>query len=174
MTIETIAGEVRKMKMQYKERDPERLCREMGILVKRIPMGKGEKDCKGFFIVKCRIRMIILNADLPLRRQRIVLSHELGHAVLHCRYSELRTFHDFELFDETSAFEYEANIFAAEFLLDDENVLELLNEDISFFNAARMLRVPPELLDFKFRVLKRKGYALNSPICAQSDFMKHI
>ena len=58
--------------------------------------------------------------------------------------------------------------------LDDDKVLELLNEDMSFFNAARILRVPPELLDFKFRVLKRRGYALNSPICAQSNFMKTV
>ena len=146
----------------------------MGILIKRIPMGKGEKDCKGFFFTKSRIRMIVLNADLSPHRQRIILSHELGHAVLHHRYSELREFHDFELFDETSTYEYEANIFAAEFLLDDDKVLELLNEDMSFFNAARILRVPPELLDFKFRVLKRRGYALNSPICAQSNFMKTV
>lgn len=43
MTIETIASEVQKIKKRYKESDPERLCREMGILIKRIPMGKGEK-----------------------------------------------------------------------------------------------------------------------------------
>ena len=109
----------------------------------------------------------------PRRGQRC-LAHELGHAVLHRKYSELRAFHDFELFDETSTYEYEANIFAAEYLLNDDEVLELLNEDLSFFSAARMLHVPPELLDFKFRVLKRRGYALNSPICTQSDFLKHI
>lgn len=174
MTIDTIASEVLKIKKRYNECDPERLCHEMGILIKRIPMGKGEKDCKGFFFTKSRIRMIVLNADLSPHRQRIILSHELGHAVLHHRYSELRAFHDFELFDETSTYEYEANIFAAEFLLDDDKVLELLNEDISFFNAARVLRVPPELLDFKFRILKRRGYALNSPIYAQSNFMKNV
>ena len=174
MTIETIASEVLKIKKRYNECDPERLCCEMGILIKHIPMGKGEKDCKGFFFTKSRIRMIVLNADLSPHRQRIILSHELGHVVLHHRYSELREYHDFELFDETSTNEYEANIFAAEFLLDDDKVLELLNEDMSFFNAARILRVPPELLDFKFRVLKRRGYALNSPICAQSNFMKNV
>lgn len=174
MSIETIASEVRKLKRKYEDCSPEQMCRNMGILIERIPMGKGDRDCKGFFITKSRIRMIVLNADLPESRQRIVLAHELGHAVLHYRYSELRAFHDFELFDETSTYEYEANIFAAEYLLADEAVLELLNEDISFFGAARILHVPPELLDFKFRVLKRRGYALNSPICAQSDFMKHI
>lgn len=174
MSIETIASEVRKLKRKYKDCSPEQMCKSMGILINRMPMGREEKNCKGFFVVVSRIPMIALNSDLPESKQRIILAHELGHAVLHRKYSELRAFHDFELFDETSTYEYEANIFAAEYLLNDDEVLELLNEDLSFFSAARMLHVPPELLDFKFRVLKRRGYALNSPICTQSDFLKHI
>lgn len=174
MTIETIASEVLKLKKKYGESDPERLCREIGVRIKRAPMGKRTQDCKGFFVCKSRIRIIVLNSDLPAAQQRIILAHELGHAVLHYKLCELRAFHDFELFDETSRCEYEANIFAAEFLMDDESVLDLLNDDISFFNAARMLHDPPELLDFKFRVLKRRGFALNSPINANSNFMKHV
>ena len=105
---------------------------------------------------------------------RIILAHELGHAALHSKLTDMRAFHDFAPFDQTSVYEYEANLFAAEFLMDDEDVLSLLNEDCSFFDAARMLRMPPELLDFKFRVLKRKGYALNPPLYARSDFLKEM
>jgi len=55
--------------------------------------------------------------------------------------------------------------------LDDDEVLALLNEDLSFFGAASRLNVPPELLDFKFRVLKRKGYKIiDPPMRASSDF----
>lgn len=158
MAIEVISEKVQKLKRRYQEDDPERLCQCMGIRILRIPMGKGAKDCKGFFIIKSRIPLIVLNDDLPLSIRRIVLAHELGHAVLHAKLTEVRAFHDFELFDQTSACEYEANIFAAEYLMDDEDVLGLLNEDLSFFEAAKALRVPPELLDFKFRILKRKGY----------------
>ena len=53
-------------------------------------------------------------------------------------------------------------------------MLDLLNGDMSFFQAAAILRVPPELLDFKFRVLKRQGYAINAPIYSRSEFMKDI
>jgi len=71
--------------------------------------------------------------------------------------------------------EYEANVFAAELLLKDEDVFELLNDDISFFSIASMLRVPSELLDFKFRVLKRKGYQfIESPLQAGSKFLRDI
>jgi Zn-dependent peptidase ImmA (M78 family) len=87
----------------------------------------------------------------------------------------VNAFHDFELFDSTSFMEYEANIFAAEFLMDDDDVLEKLNEDISFFGAASLLRVPPELLDFKFRLMKRNGYKLiDPPLMANANFLKSV
>ncbi len=66
------------------------------------------------------------------------------------RLELIQTVHDFELFDGVSQCEYEANCFAADYLLEDEDVLEMLNADMSFFQAAAELKVPPELLDFKF------------------------
>ena len=60
-------------------------------------------------------------------------------------------------------------------LLEDENVLEMLNADMSFFQAAAELKVPPELLDFKFRMMKRSGVQIiDSPITSNSDFLKDI
>ena len=72
-------------------------------------------------------------------------------------------------------FAYEANCFAADYLLEDEDVLEMLNADMSFFQAAAELKVPPELLDFKFRMMKRSGVQIvDSPITSNSDFLKDI
>jgi len=60
-------------------------------------------------------------------------------------------------------------------LLSDDAVLELLSEDLSFFGAASLLGVPAELLDFKFRVLKRKGYkVIDPPLLAQANFLKKV
>lgn len=71
--------------------------------------------------------------------------------------------------------EYEANIFAAEFLMADEDVLAKLNDDISFFGAATLLRVPPKLLDFKFRLMKRNGYkVIDFPLMANGNFLKDV
>ena len=174
MTIETISGIARRLKGKYGEDDPERLCRAMGVKIERIPMGKSPNACKGFFIRKSRIKRIVLNADLPARDQRIILLHELGHAALHGNIPSGCAFHDFAPFDEAFRYEYEANIFAAEFAISNAEVLELLGEGNSFFGAARSLRVPPELLDFKFRIMKRQGYAIDPPLYANSAFMKDI
>ncbi len=174
MSIDSIRDEVARLKRRFGDARAEEICDELGIMILFCAMGRTPESCKGFFLKQSRKKVIVLNSDLAKSFRRIILPHELGHAVLHGDVASECHYHDFELFDETSVFEYEANIFAAEFLLPDENVLTMLNEDISFFQAASALRVPPELLDFKFRVLKRIGYAINPPLYSQSNFMKNI
>jgi len=175
MPIELISKEVKRIQKKYDEKDPYALCSAMKISLIHNPMGTGDEACKGFYLLQSRKQAIVINEDLPEMLQRIILTHEIGHAVLHRKASGIKAFHDFTLFDETSVYEYEANIFAADFLMDDSEVLELLNEDISFFGAASKLNVPAELLDFKFRVLKRKGYkVIDPPMVASSDFLKKV
>ena len=147
----------------------------MGILVLFQPMGTYTGACKGFFLSQSRMRSITINSDLPEPLQRVIAAHELGHAVLHRKEAGVSAFHDFALFDRTSAKEYEANVFAAELLLDDREVMERLREDRSFFGFAQSLRVPPELLDFKLRILKRKGYdVIDPPLAAPGSFLKDV
>ena len=175
MSVDYICREVKRLKKKYHESDPFKLCDAMGIILLDAPMGNYQGACKGFFLTQSRKRSITINSDLPEELQRIIVTHELGHAVLHAKAVGVNAFHDFELFDSTSFMEYEANIFAAEFLMDDDDVLEKLNEDISFFGAASLLRVPPELLDFKFRLMKRNGYKLiDPPLMANSNFLKDV
>ena len=118
--------------------------------------------------------MILLNSKLSESLRKIVLAHELGHVILHRKLTVQRGFHDFDLFGMNDQCEFEANVFAAELLLDDDAVLDALNDDMTFFGAAKALCVPPELLDFKFRVLKHQGYSLNSMMIANSRFLKNI
>ena len=175
MMVSHIVLAARLAKTRYATRDPYTLCRAMDILLLFESMGKGPGCCKGFIFKHSRVSCITLNSDLPEELQRIVLAHELGHYILHKEKIGIRPYHDVELFDETSTEEYQANVFAAEFLMSDAAVLEYINEDISFFGVARALSVPPELLDFKWRLMKRDGFVFaDSPITATGDFMKSL
>jgi Zn-dependent peptidase ImmA (M78 family) len=175
MFIEYICSEAERIKKKYDECDPYKLCQEMKITVLFEPMGRNDSSCKGFFIVQSRMPLIIINSDLPSYIQRIIVTHELGHAVLHRKAAKVSAFHDFALFDNTSQMEYEANIFAAELLIEDRDILEILDDDISFFGAASSRLVPAELLDFKFRIMKKKGYKMiDPPLMANGDFLKNI
>ncbi|MCD8151284.1 MAG: ImmA/IrrE family metallo-endopeptidase [Clostridiales bacterium] len=174
LTIEMIADAANKLKKKYGESDPFRLARDMKIILSFVPMGTYDGCCKGFFIIHKRKKHITINSDLPEILQKVVLAHEIGHSVLHTPKASGAAFHEVTLFDDTDAHEYEANVFASELLLSDEAVLSVLNDDMFFFQAASTLYVPFELLDFKFRILKRRGYKVESPIVSNGDFMKNL
>ena len=152
-----IVKAVEQLKKKYHESDPFKLCKAMGIKLIFQFLGKDSDSVKGFFLEFKRIRTITVNDDLSLLIQKIIVAHELGHAELH-RKQGISAFHEVALYDESSLCEKDANLFAAELLLEDDEVLQALNEDNTFFTAAAMLNVPAELLDFKFRVMKWKGY----------------
>lgn len=175
MIIEFISQTIEDLRKDHPGADPFELVREMGFLLLFQSMGKAKSACKGFCMAQDGQTSITINSDLPKIIQKIICAHELGHAILHSQTPGMEQFHDFALFDDASSTEYEANVFAAELLLKDEDVFELLNEDMSFFGVASSLRIPPELLDFKFRVLKRKGYQfVEPPYQSDSKFLRDI
>jgi len=107
----------------------------------------------------------------PIRR--ILVAHELGHDRLHKEIAMSVGFQELEIFEMARSTEYEANLFTAELLIDDNELLKLLNDnDKSFFGVAKELCIPAPLLDFKFRALKHKGYRIEAPYIANGDFLK--
>ena len=55
------------------------------------------------------------------------------------------------------------------------NRLQIISIGSLILSAAAQLRVPMEMLDFKFRLLKWKGYKmLESPIQVNSNFMRNM
>ena len=108
MLTMTIRQEVSRLKMKYQTDDPYEICEYLDIQVMERPMGKSPRSCKGFFLVSSRCKLIVINSDLPDSIQRIIIAHELGHAVLHSD-SAINTFHEFAMFEDTNRMEYEAN-----------------------------------------------------------------
>lgn len=167
--IDLISSKIKRLIKKYDETDPFRLCEHLGILVFFEELSP---KLKGYFFQQFRIKIIIINSKLSEDLQRIICAHELGHAILHKDLAAKNTLNDFALFDTVTKPEFEANLFAAELLISDEAVIERLNDDLSFFGVASALYVPAELLDFKFRILKHKGYRLEAPLYARGDFLK--
>ena len=76
------------------------------------------------------------------------------------------------MFNNVLCHEYEANIFAAEYLLTDEDVMDALYENQSLFEVAKKLKVPAEILNFKIIALNNKGHRINTPLSSDICFMK--
>lgn len=169
--IELIYEKVDLLAQKYDIRDPFKICEIMDIHIHYKDLGTA---IKAFYFYQSRIKNIVINSRSGSIVRRILCAHELGHAVLHGNLAAMRGFQEIELFDAIIPTEYEANIFAAELIIPNEELLELLNEpDKSFFNIAKELYVPAELLDFKFRVLKHKGMHIESPTMTASNFLKN-
>ena len=71
---------------------------------------------------------------------RIVCAHELGHDQLHREFAASNTLQEFMLYDMNSIQEYEANVFAANLLLEDEAVLELVYDGYDIVRIAAELQ----------------------------------
>ena len=93
MTYADICDAVTRIKRKYVETDPFRLCRAMDIKLIFEPMGKDPDAPKGFFLECKRIRTITVNSDLPEVIQKIIVAHEIGHALFH-RKTGIHAFHD--------------------------------------------------------------------------------
>ena len=71
-------------------------------------------------------RLVVLNAAEPRTRQRFTLAHELGHWVCQCLEGTTRPVYcraeEVGVNPEAKALEREANVFAAELLMPEEQV----------------------------------------------------
>ena len=123
------------------------------------------------FLIHSRCKIAVVNSELEDLVQRVILAHELAHGVLHVD-SKIRTFHELSYLDDRDFMEREANIFAAEFLVDDTDLFDTLQSHTDFFSVASSLNVPPELLDFKLRLLEKRDGRFQAPYLAQSDFLR--
>lgn len=167
-TAARIIETVKKLIKKYDTIDPYELCKCLGIKIHFYDM---EKKLKGFFFYQSRQKNIVIDSNVNDILERILVAHELGHAVLHVQIAMMKGFQEMEVLDGSSLEEDEANFFAAELLLEDSEVLELLSE-YSFFETAKQLYVPAALLDYKFSLLHEKGELVNPMYIRKSDFLK--
>ena len=102
----------------YKTRDPFEIARLKHILIIFEDLG----TINGYYKKAYRQKQIHINQNLPRHRQRFVCAHELGHAILHPNSNTpfLRG-NTFFLVDKL---EIEANSFALELLISDEELIQ--------------------------------------------------
>lgn len=136
---------VKKLIKKYGTRNPLTLAQELGI---HIRYKEYTDDTKGYFVKLLRNKFIIVNSNLSTYDQRIVIAHELGHALLHHSKGDAMI-REYTLFPR-GRHENEANKFAAELLIDEtiiekEQLTTMTIDQLSCFFYA-----PKELISYKF------------------------
>ena len=167
-TTDYIIRAVEDLDRKFLTRNPYELCDCLGIRIRRKDL---KKKLKGFFFYQSRIPNIVIDSNVNEILEKILIAHELGHATLHSQIAMMAGFQEMEVLDSASAMENEANLFSAELLLNDKDVLELLAER-SFFQTAQALHVPAALLDYKFRAMCEKGLLHRTMDYRNSKYLK--
>ncbi len=156
-----------KLIKKYKTRNPFEIAACMNIDVMFMDLGK----LKGFYKRDGHNRFIIINDLICEPLQKIVCAHELGHDQLHRHLAESHALQEFAIYDMKSKPEYEANLFAAELLFSNNDVLEYFNQGYNFYETACLLNTDIHLLAIKLLIMNSNGYQLNVPIDLKSDFL---
>ena len=131
------------LKRKYGTDDPEEIADYLGVTIIRMPL---EDVVAGFYKLLKRRKYIFLNSDIDDDVFiRVVLAHELGHAIMHpkenCAFMKSKTLL------LTSRIEKQANIFAAYLLIDDDMLEEFSGyTEEQFCNCTGF---PSELLDLR-------------------------
>ena len=164
-----------KLVREYGTRDPFQLASHLNV---RITMRNDFDRQKGAFALVLNVPFLFINDNLSYEMKRIVCAHELGHALLHrklCRTGKNQTIYELEIFDIKDNTEYEANIFAAGLLIDEEEMSEYFHNGYDVVQTARALNINVNLLMIKIiEMQERNGITLNIPYIPKSSFLGTI
>lgn len=154
---------------KFQTRNPFEIAKNLGIEVIR---WDGFSRLKGMYRVIKRNRYIFINDNLGEQLSKIVCAHEIGHDLLHRSLANSGIIKEIMLYDMSAKPEFEANIFAAELLIPDENILNLIqNYNYTNEQIAHLLDTDANLIALKISILNQKGYNFRIPPHT-SDFLK--
>ena len=107
--------------------------------------------------------------------QRMTCAHELGHILLHKDILAGNVpLLEYELFDIRNSTEYEANVFAADLLIDEAELNELVMEGGDVVSIASALDINVNLLLIKLIEMRRDGKELQVPFTPERGFLGKI
>lgn len=147
-----VAREIRKSAAdavrQYGTRDPFTLAREMHIDLLVRELG----TLKGFYKDVYGTPFIFLSRHLSRGEATLVCAHELGHHLLHRQFAAFG-FEEVSVFSPASRREYEANLFAAELLLDTKEVFDAARAGCTAAQIAAELGADVRLVELKLAAM---------------------
>lgn len=169
MSVNYIYDSVQSKIKKSRTRNPFTIAEDNGIM---LIFDSNLNKMKGMYTIIKRNRIIIINDNMPERMQQIVCAHELGHDALHRQFAKDGGLREFMLYDMKSRPEYEANMYAADLLLADEEVMELAKDGYDMQQVAGMLNTDINLIGLKMASMNYRGCDLRIGIEPRSDFLR--
>lgn len=137
-----ICKTVKRLVRKFKTHNPFELAKALNIEVQF-----GTPGCDGCYMFLKNHRYIFINNNLNDNEMQLVMSHELGHAILHrkqnCYFIRNKTLLSVDKIEK------EANSFAAELLIPDYELNEYIQMSYSIEQIARIYGYSKELIKLK-------------------------
>lgn len=154
---------------KFKSRDPIEILESMNVIVGET---SAYRRLKGYCFMSCQTIYVMISSFLAEEEKKIVAAHELGHITLHRQQLKMAPMSDNRLYTMVNETEYQANLFAADLLIRDQDVEELSkNEELDYFSFCSSLYTTPELMSFKLYSLMKRGQAYHMPMDLDSNFL---
>ncbi len=167
MEAEKIYSAALKLKKKYATADPFELCECVGLNVRYADIG----SLKGMYKYIKGNYFVLINDSLDERSKTLVCCHELCHHLLHRDIAKNIGLYDTMLYDMDGRTENEANMFAAEIMIDDADMAEYACEGRTAADMASILGTDINLVLLKAESMKNRGFDINCALRAQSDFL---
>ena len=156
---------IAKLIRRHRTRDPFELMDALHVQVRFYYDLTGTKGFTRYFL---RQYFVGINGNLSASEQRVVAAHELGHIVLHAEALKTAPLFDTAVYDKRSNTEYEANLFAADLLIADEDVLTAAEgPDMDYDTLCLSMHVSAGLMNFKLRSMQKRG--IDIPLVSECD-----
>ncbi|MBQ9064752.1 MAG: ImmA/IrrE family metallo-endopeptidase [Blautia sp.] len=133
---------------------------------------------KGFCTNILNNYYIFINENLSQPMKRMVCAHELGHILFHKdrllrdESGKLRQLVEWELFDIKDSTEYEANLFAANLLINTDALKEMIYEGRDIVSIASAFDVNVNLVALKIAETRFEGVKV--PFIPGQNFLGKI
>lgn len=174
MNIEEIRKKVQKIKSKYKTNNPYVLIDYLNIRLKYFP--SSTSSLLGMYTKILNGRFIFLSSELDYK-ERSIIAHEIGHDQLHrfmMKKNGLTSFNCASYIN--NRYEKEANIFAAELLISDKSILNMIEDEIPINTFAYENGVIKEFVEIKLENMYKLGLIdinINNLLRPASDFLKY-
>ncbi|NGP46018.1 ImmA/IrrE family metallo-endopeptidase [Bacillaceae bacterium SIJ1] len=135
---------VKKLTTTYKTNDPFEIASAKNIIVFEKDM---HEEIMGFYKYIRRNKFIFVNANLNDDTKIFTCAHELGHSQLHPGIST--PFLRRNTLYSIDKIEQEANRFAVELLMLDEDLYQLNDTNLTIYDAAALYGIPDDVAHLK-------------------------
>lgn len=164
-----IYRKVESLVRKFHTRDPIKILEALHVVVGE---SSSYNKLKGYCFMSCQTIYVMFSSFLSEEEKRIVAAHELGHVILHRAQLKMAPMSDNRIYNMINETEYQANLFAADLLIEDQAVEQLSkNEDLDYFSFCSSLYSTPELMSFKLYSLMKRGQKYNMPMDINSGFL---